>query len=114
MIRLAFLSHQLNNIAYGEFSLTLPDCECGGIDQEQQDVVEKALEHGRVGVVISGQVLAGQSDPADEQRQDLTESQREEELSVDKNKHTTTQSLKNKLKLTEKPTAFRLRMMLRS
>lgn len=76
--------------------LTLPDCECGGVDQEQQDVVEKALEHGCVGVVISGQVLAGQSNSTDEQRQDLTECQREEKLSVDKNKHTT-QSLLHKL-----------------
>lgn len=46
----------------------MPDCECGGVDQEQQDVVEKALEHRGVGVVIVCQVFAGQANPTDEQR----------------------------------------------
>lgn len=44
---------------------TLPDCQRGGVDQKQQDVVEKALEHRRVSVEVISQVLAGQTDSAD-------------------------------------------------
>ncbi len=51
----------------GGATLTLPDCECGGVDQKQQDVVEKALEQRGVGVVIIRQVFAGQANPTDEQ-----------------------------------------------
>ncbi len=39
----------------------------GGVDQKQQDVVEKALEQRGVGVVIIRQVFAGQANPTDEQ-----------------------------------------------
>lgn len=52
---------------------TLPDSQGGGVDQEQQDVVEEALEHGRVGVEVNSQVLAGQTDGTDQQGQDLTQ-----------------------------------------
>lgn len=51
----------------GGATLTLPDRECGGVDQEQQDVVEKALKHRGVGVIIVRQVFAGQANPTDEQ-----------------------------------------------
>lgn len=44
---------------------TLPDRQCGGVNQKQQDVVEKALEHRRVGVKVISQVFAGQTDGTD-------------------------------------------------
>lgn len=46
----------------------MPDCKCGSVDQEKQDVVEKALKHWGVGMVIIRQVFAGQANPTDEQR----------------------------------------------
>lgn len=45
----------------------MPDRKRGGVDQEQKDVVEKALKHRGVGVIIIRQVFAGQTDPTDEQ-----------------------------------------------
>lgn len=48
--------------------LTLPDCQRCSVDQEQQDVVEKALKHRGVGMVIIRKVFAGQANPTDEQR----------------------------------------------
>lgn len=44
--------------------------EDGCIDQQQQDVVEEALQHGRLHLGI-GQVLAAHRCPTDQQRQDL-------------------------------------------
>lgn len=54
--------------------------KCCRIYQEQQDIVEKALKHRSVGMIIVSEVLAGQTDSTDEQRQDLTQCQRENEF----------------------------------
>lgn len=60
--------------------LTLSNRKRCRIDQEQKDVVKKALKHRSVGMIIVREVLAGQTDSTDEQRQDLTQCQREYEL----------------------------------
>lgn len=44
---------------------TLSDCQCGCVDQEQQNVVEKDLEHRRVSMEVISQVFAGQTDSTD-------------------------------------------------
>lgn len=44
---------------------TLPNCQCGGVDQKQQDIVEKALEHWCASMEVVSQILAGQTDSTD-------------------------------------------------
>lgn len=41
--------------------LTLSDSQCGGIDQEEENVIEETLEDWCVGMEIFWQVLAGQA-----------------------------------------------------
>lgn len=60
---------------------TLPDGQSGGVDQKEEDVVEEALEDGRVGMIVVRQVLAGQADATDEQGEDLAQCQGEQQLS---------------------------------
>lgn len=73
-----FIQHHYIESSNG--CLTLSNCKRCRIDQEQQDVVEKALKHRSVGMIIVREVLAGQTDSTDEQRQDLTQCQRKNEL----------------------------------
>ena len=61
-------------------ALTLPDSQCGGVDEEEEDVAEKALEHGRAGMVILGQVLTAQTYATYEQREHLTQRQGHHQL----------------------------------
>lgn len=47
--------------------LTLSDSQRGGIDQEEKDVIEEALEDWCVGVEIFRQILAGQANPTNKE-----------------------------------------------
>lgn len=51
--------------------LTFVGAEPGGVDEQQQDVVQEALQHRRLHT-STGQVLRADRRPADEQRQDLS------------------------------------------
>lgn len=51
-------------------ALTFAGAEDGGVGEQQQHVVEEALQHGRLHLGIS-QVLAGHCRPTDQQGQDL-------------------------------------------
>lgn len=51
-------------------SLTFARAEDGGVDEQQQDVVEEALQHWCLHPSI-GQVLTAHCSPADQQGQDL-------------------------------------------
>ena len=63
-------------------SLTFAAAEVGGVSDEQQGVVEEALEHGRLHASL-GQVLAAHCRPADHQRERLAHGDGLQELPVE-------------------------------